>query len=72
MFVGRLYSQTLGKAGKACLGKNTSLLRTFVIYGRKMFYNILSRKKRDLSADFEMPGKSAPVNYICRTERSIS
>ncbi len=34
------YSQTLDEAGKTFQYKHSSLLRTFVIYGRKKFYNI--------------------------------
>ncbi len=33
-------SQTLEKVGKACYGANTSLLRTFVNYNFKQFYDI--------------------------------
>ncbi len=34
------YSQTLDEAGKTFQYKHSSLLRTFVIYDRKKFYNI--------------------------------
>jgi hypothetical protein len=39
----RLYSQTLGSAGKACQDKQPSFLCTFANYGREIFYNIWPR-----------------------------
>jgi hypothetical protein len=36
----RPYPQKLDLGGKACQDKHSSLLRTFVNYGRKKFYNI--------------------------------